>query len=59
MTYEEFLSEIEKHDLSLAELRCDVPPSEIVLDLIEDVGPNYERFVMQYATVNEVKQLPK
>lgn len=53
MTYKEFLAEVQKQGLSLAQLRCDVPPSESVLDLIEDVGPDYERFVMRFSTVNQ------
>lgn len=58
MTYEQFLEAVKQHELTLAELRCDVPPSEVVLDLIDDCQ-NYEKFVMRYSTVNETKKIAK
>lgn len=49
--YAEFCEAVRQHGLTLAELRCDVPPSEVVLDLIDYTGPAYEWFVTKYATV--------
>ncbi len=46
MTFKQFKDLVLSRGWSLAELRCDVPPSPDILDLIEQIGlKRYEAYV--------------
>ena len=47
MTYKQFTKVVDDKRLSLAQLRCDVPPIPAVLALIDDAGNRYEKFVLR------------
>lgn len=48
-TYAGFKARVEAAKISLAELRCDVPPTQAVDDLMDDAGlAAYERHVARY-----------
>jgi hypothetical protein len=50
MTYTAFHSAVQSAGWTLAELRCDVPPSGALTRFMEQVGLNrYERFVLRIA----------
>lgn len=57
MTFAEFFSECQSRGFTLAELRRWVPPSDDLLEFIEEVGPEYELLVMQYGAVETMPKL--
>ena len=52
MTYREFVRIVKEQNFTPAELRCDVPPSESIMELIGQAGARYEAFVAKYLTID-------
>jgi hypothetical protein len=50
MTFKQFKAAVKAAGWTVAQVRCDVPPPEALLDLIDRVGPDYERFATRYVT---------
>ena len=48
MSYKQFVANVESRGWTIAQLRCDVPPTQEILDFIDEVGLVYERFVGWY-----------
>ncbi len=48
MTFREFVEMVALHRWTMAQLRCDVPPSEALLEAIDEVGADrWERYVLR------------
>lgn len=47
MTYRQFVTEVTRLGIRDAELRCDVPPTPDVLDLLGRC-PKYEQYALRY-----------
>jgi hypothetical protein len=48
-TYGQFKARVKAMGLTLEQLRCDVRPTQEILDLMEEVGPDrYERLVLRF-----------
>lgn len=56
MTQQQFEQEVIDRGFTLAELRCDVPPTNRLFTFMDDVGPSYERKVMRLALKQGHKQ---
>ncbi len=53
MNYEAFKTAAAK--FTVAELRCDVPPSDDLIDFMETVGlKRYERFVLRFVAESKL-----
>ncbi len=48
MTYTKFKERVKQAGWTLAELRCDVPPSDAILAFIGEVGKKYETYVLRF-----------
>jgi hypothetical protein len=51
MRYEQFVEIVPTGGYSVPQLRCDLPPSEAILEFIGLVGVDYEGFVIRYTTI--------
>lgn len=51
MRYKDFVNAVRQNEWSVSKLRCDVPPSDELLHFIDEVGVNYESFVLRYSTM--------
>lgn len=51
MKYVEFCEIIRQNRWSMPQLRCDVRPSNELLNFIETVGADYETFLIRYSTI--------
>lgn len=58
MTYKQFCQRIKQEGWTLAQIRCDVPPSQELLDFIEEAGDDYERFVLHPKVNRQPKFIP-
>lgn len=47
MTYKQFCDEVEKRGWSDAQIRCDERPCGDLLAFMDEVGQDYERYVMR------------
>ena len=56
MQYAEFVEIVKNKNWSIAELRCDVQPTNELLQFIELVGSKYEAFLVRYLRI-ETKAL--
>jgi hypothetical protein len=56
MTQQQFEQEVIDRGFTLAELRCDVPPTTRLFTFMDDVGPSYEKKVLRLAAKQGNKQ---
>jgi hypothetical protein len=60
MTFNQFERMVQDQGLSLSELRCDVAPSEAVLEIMDRIGlDRYEQFVMRLDRAMQMREYLK
>ena len=51
MEYTQFVNQVKQNGWSISELRCDVRPTNEILQFIETVGADYEALLIRYLTI--------